>query len=123
MKKIWVYLLGVLSGIILISLLSEIIVTDKSNSNPAYMSGLTLFEEPGDVMDDGGYRVEEVLKNGTAIARSNGSTKKVLLWKQDGKYYYDKQKITLNEGKCFRQIGIYKFGSRETVPVVTIMDK
>jgi len=128
MKKIWVYLLGVLTGIILTFLLSAIIVAVKSNSDPAYMTGLTLFEEPGDVMTDSGYEVLQDLGNGTALATSEDNiTMAVLLWNQEGKLYYNNQKITLDEGKCFRQIGIYKYTSKgmgdRTVPVVAIMDE
>ena len=128
MKKIWVYLLGVLSGIILTFLLSAILVAVKSNGNPAYMSGLTLFEEPGDVMNDSGYEVLQDLGNGTALANSEDDiVMTVLLWNQEGDSYYDNQKVTLGEGQCFRQIGIYKYTSKgmgdKTVPVVTIMDE
>lgn len=128
MKKIWVYLLGVLTGIILTFLLSAIIVTVKGNSDPAYMSGLTLFEEPGDVMNDSGYEVLQDLVNGTALANSKDDiVMTVLLWNQEGNSYYDNQKVTLGEGQCFRQIGIYKYKSQgmgdRTVPVVTIMDE
>lgn len=128
MKKIWVYLLGVLSGIILTFLLSAILVAVKSNGNPAYMSGLTLFEEPGDVMDDSGYRVIQDLGNGTALANSKDDiVMTVLLWNQEGNSYYDHQEVTLGPGQYFVQIGIYKYKSQgmgdRTVPVVTIMDK
>lgn len=128
MRKIWIYLLGVLTGIILTLLLSVVIVIVGNTSDSSYMSGLTLFEEPGEVMTDSGYEVFQDLGNGTALANSEDNiVMTVLLWNQDGNPYYDQQKITLPKGKCFRQIGIYKYESRrgfdKTVPVVTIMDK
>ena len=122
-------LLKILAIIILFSIIMWFVISFIGNANSTgdssstAMTGLTLFEEPGDVMTDSGYRVIEVLENGAAIARSKDRLIfHVLLWKQDGKYYYDDQEITLDEGKCFRQIGIYK-EYRETLPVVAIMDE
>ncbi|MBO7200352.1 MAG: hypothetical protein J6V54_03045 [Bacteroidales bacterium] len=130
MRKIWVYLLGVISGVIL-TFVSLGIIGVVVNANN---SGLTFFEEPGEVMNDTSYEVFQTLENGIALARGKDDERStlylglhVLLWNEDGFPYYDEQIINLPEGKCFRQVGIYKYhtqkGIEKTVPAVTIMDE
>jgi hypothetical protein len=134
MRKIWVYLLGVLSGVILtfVSLVLIGMVIEANGSNR--INDLTFFEQPGEVMSDTGYEVFQVLGNGAALARGKEDERStlylgltVLLWNEDGYPYYDDQIINLPEGKCFRQVGIYKYQTRQglekTVPAVTIMDE
>lgn len=134
MRKIWVYLLGVLTGVILtfVSLVLIGLVINANDSNR--INNLTFFEQPGEVMSDTGYEVFQVLGNGIALARGKEYERStlylgliVLLWNEDGYPYYDDQIINLPEGKCFRQVGIYKYktqqGIEKTVPAVTIMDR
>ena len=120
MRKIWVYLLGVLTGVIVTFVLVGIlgIVISANDSNSA--ENLTFFEEPGEVMSDTSYEVCEVLEDTAAIAY--GEKLRVLVWQEKGYPYYDRQIINLPKGKCFRQVGIYK-DVINTLPVVTIMDK
>lgn len=122
MKKIWIYLLGVLSG----AILTFIILIGLSGKNGS-MQGLSFFDEPGQVMSEDSYTVFQALEPGTALASSGilfGMT--VLLWDEKGTHYYDGQTITASEGKCFRQIGVFKYetknGTKTTVPVVALMN-
>lgn len=92
----------------------------------------TFFENPGDVMSDNSYKVDRVLEDGSAIARGKneyGSSYyglEVLLWDETANYY-DDQIVKAPNGKCFRQIGVYKYQEslfdNKTLPIVTIMDK
>lgn len=99
-------------------------ITEKWNGN------YTFFETPGDVMSDNSYKVDRVLDDGSAIARGKseyGSSYyglEVLLWDETANYY-DDQIVKAPNGKCFRQIGLYKSWMYfdKTLPVVTIMDK
>ena len=89
----------------------------------------TFFDEPGEVMADKSYRVERVLKDGSAIARGKGDSRddgyhfglEVLLWDENANFY-DNQIVKAPDEKNFRQIGIYK-SFRKTYPIVTLTDK
>lgn len=132
MRKIWVYLLGVLSGVVLTFLASYLI-------NKTKLSGIMFFDEPGEIVTAQtlsgnsqavkSFEVFQVLDNGVALATGNEWFSRdliVLLWNENGEPYYDNQSVVASNGKCFRQIGIYKYKSRDkmhrTIPVVILMD-
>ena len=134
MKKIWIYLLGVLSGVVLTSLaLFTLFLINKASS-----SDITFFDDPGEIVTTQffdrtkvvtGFEVFQVLDDGVALATgSEWYTRDliVLLWNNKGERYYDNQSIVAPKGKCFRQIGIYKYESMDkthrTIPVVALMD-
>ena len=102
-------------------LIEEPTIIEKKNSN------YTFFDEPGEVMTDKSYKVDRVLDDGSAIARGKreyGSTYlglEVLLHEENANYYND-QIVKAPNGKCFRQVGIYKSWSK-TIPIVKLMDK
>lgn len=136
MRKIWVFLLGVLTGSVLtvLFLVAMAKVLDYSGkSNAKDMFGLNLFEQPGEVIDENEFRVFQALSNGAALAEGKGDGTfiynglNVLLYNEKGIPYYDEQIVTAPQGKCFRQIGIFKYTSKArdycTVPVVALMDK
>lgn len=87
----------------------------------------TFFDEPSEIMSDKSYKVERVLDDGSAIARGKseyGSSYyglNVLIWDENANFY-DDQIVKAPDGKCFRQIGIYK-SVLETYPIVTLTDK
>lgn len=119
MKKIWVYLLGVLTGVILMYAIAFIM---SKASDSAY----TFFDEPGEIMNARCYTIFQV-GNGEALAYEHiSSDAVVLMWNREGKPYYDGQVITLQRGECFRQVGIYKYTSKDgrdrTVPIVAVME-
>lgn len=132
MKKFWFFLIGILTGVALTILGAYII-------NKAKSSDIAFFDEPGDVVTAqtfsgrtitvNGFEVFQVLGEGVALARGNELYTWdliVLLWDDKGEQYYDNQSVIAPIGKCFRQIGIYKYESKDesyrTVPVVTLMD-
>lgn len=50
-----------------------------------------------------------------------------LIVNSEGKYYYDDQKIKIPKDKVARQVGIYRYPTKnetlKTVPIIEIMDK
>ncbi|MBO7489516.1 MAG: hypothetical protein J6T88_04475 [Bacteroidales bacterium] len=130
MKKIWVYILGILTGVVLTFIVLFIIAKAASGAN----NGMTFFDKPGQVMEESSYKVFQSLGKGYALANGCSDNKydlylglTVLIYNEDGKTYYDDQIITAPKGKCFRQIGIYRYPTRmdvdKTVPIVMLMDK
>lgn len=137
MKKIWVYLLGVLTGIvvtIIVLLIIAAVMNAKNDPGTRMTNGMTFFEEPGDMVETSSVKVFQSLGDGTALAECKGdgySTiymgPNVLLYNEDGTPYYDEQIVNAPNGKCFRQVGIYRYptksGMDKTVPIVMIMDR
>lgn len=135
MKNIWAYLLGVLTGIIVtIGAFFVLYILGGDRS-----SDITFFDEPGKVITAQtftgetvpvkGFEVFQVLDDGAALATGNEFYDRdlvVLLWNDDGMTYYDNQEVTAPRGKCFRQIGIFKYqaknGNDKAVPVVALME-
>lgn len=132
MKKIWVFFLGILTGIVLVFLTLFFINMSRS-------SDITFFDEPGEIITIQTFsgktqsvkcfEVFQTLDKGVALAVGKGLLSQdliVLLLNNDGTPYYDNQIVRAPKGKCFRQVGIYKYESedktRRTVPVVTLMD-
>lgn len=126
MKKIWIYILGILTGIV-VTFFTLMIIANASN-------GMTFFDKPGQIMDDTSFKVIQSLGSNAALA--NGKNDKffdsyggltVLLYNENNETYYDDQIVTVPKGKCFRQVGVYKYQTRmdigKTVPIVMVMDK
>ena len=136
MKKIWIYLLGVLTGIVITILALAIIgaVMNAKNDPGARMTnGMTFFEEQGDIVEPSSVKVFQALGDGAALAHCKGNEMFdmygdpiVLLYNEEGTPYYDDQIVKSPEGKCFRQVGIYRYSSRmgeKTVPIVMLLEK
>ncbi len=131
MKKIWVYLLGVLSGIIFVILFVKF--TNNSNN-----SDISFFDKPGNAItiDCFGttkavksFKIFQTLSNNMGLASGDDICTNdllVLVYSNDNQSLYDNQTIIAPKGKCFRQIGIYKYTSKDnrnrTIPVVMLMD-
>lgn len=135
MKKIWIYLLGVLTGIVIAVITLMIIgaVMNAKNDPGARMSnGMTFFEEQGDIVEPSSVKVFQALGDGAALAHCKGNNSyvygdpTVLLYNEEGIPYYDDQIVNASAGKCFRQVGIYRYSSRmgdRTVPIVMLLGK
>lgn len=136
MKKIWVYLLGVLTGIIVTIIVLAIIgvvMNAKNDPGTRMTNGMSFFETPGDIVEPSSVKVFQALGDGAALAHCKGKEKYgwygdpiVLLYNEEECPYYDEQIINAPNGKCFRQIGIYRYSSRmgdKTVPIVMLLDK
>lgn len=128
MKKIWVYLLGVLTGIVV-----TIVVLGVIGASSKSLSGMSFFEQPGDIIELSSVKVFQAHGDGAALAYCKGNepfdmygNPVVLLYNEDGTPYYDDQIVKAPSGKCFRQVGIYRYSSRmgdRTVPIVMLLDK
>ena len=136
MKKIWIYLLGMLSGIIVTIIVLFVlgtIIRAKNDPGITMSNGMSFFETPGEVINETSFKVFQALDDGTALAEGKGDGHSVylgltaLIYNKEGSPYYDEQIITLPKGKCFRQVGIYRYpaksGIDKTVPIIMIMDE
>ena len=143
MKKWLIFGGGVLTGIVLTLLLSIALyykqnkVTAASEKAPIESvaeedSPITMFDEPGDVIETKSFKVLQSVCKGAALSytEENGSYYMgllCLLVDEKGKYYYDDEIVKVPAGKVVRQVGVFEYengaGMAKTVPVVKIMDK
>lgn len=123
-KSILIYVGGIFTGIIIMCVLSLCVA--KHNAD----GGLVIFEQPGQKIELTELKIIQVLNNESALATGNdllnyGTV--FLLLPKDGVSYYDDQKITVPSGKFARQIGTYRYISKndveKTVPVIDFYDK
>ena len=130
MKKGWVFLLGFISGIAFIFVVSLIFAPNVQEEDNDEM---IFFEEEGECLSNQPFEVFQVLGDDIALAREidkqysswNSTTDLlILLVNDEGEYYYDDQVITIPTGMCMRQIGIYRYptagGDEKTVPIAKI---
>lgn len=128
MKKACIFIGGVVTGAILVIVVSMLIAGRNSTYN-----GITLFEKEGECISENSFKVFQVLNSGEALANEvkqgylipTGLA--VLFLNEDGQSYYDDQVIKIPLGKCAKQIGIFKYsaksGMEKTVPIVGIRNK
>lgn len=149
MKKIWVFLLGMLVGMVLlfailairaaiikytyISTISQLRDSAEQTDEKS-VSEINLFPEKGDCISTKQFKVFKVIEEGAALAKElthkyedtevySGMT---VLFMSEGKHFYDEEVIKVPKGKCVKQIGIYtyrEYRDDKTVPVVEIADK
>lgn len=137
-KLIAAYAGGVVSGIVLtIAFAFFLAVLSRSRENGANgEEGVQLFESPKQVINAESFRVVQVTPSGNALAvytelvgaEDSPEYGTVVLFLADEKTsFYDDKVISLPKGKCFRQMGTYRYTTREniqkTVPVLGIYDK
>lgn len=128
MKKGLIFIAGIVTGIILLVIISMFVTYTKSPDN-----GITLHPEAGDCVSENSFKVFQVLDSGDALARelegsySIATRMTVLFLSQEGKSFYDDQVIKIPSGQCARQIGTFKYRTKsdmeKTIPVVDIRDK
>lgn len=143
MKKGLVFILGMIAGALLTIIVVYRLGSNSSDdgtggSAPYGDSGISLFSEPGEVMTLKSFKLFQVLSNGTALAESTEKANVqypaldygdpiVLLLPEDGMAYYDDQVIKVPAGKKARQVGTYRYETKnefvKTVPIVRILDK
>lgn len=133
MKNFLIFLAGFVSGIICLSVVSLAMVSG-SNDDPQSIHGLTIFEQPADVISSNSFKVLQVVSGGNALATAgerfyrneylyNGMV--VLFLADENTHYYDDQIISVSRGKRVRQIGTYQYETKigyKTVPAVAIFD-
>lgn len=94
MRKWLVYFLGIVSGIILTIAIAFYI----NLSNNRGIIGLEMFDDPGDYMDYSQFEIFQVVTDGCALARANGSFGQVVfIIPGETQNFYDSQKIVLND--------------------------
>ena len=123
MKKWFVYLLGVISGIVLTFAFAYY----ANLSDNSGIIGLEMFEEPGDCMEYSQFEVLQVGSSGCALAEADESFGTiVLIIPDENQQFYDNQKIVLESNRCARHVGTYRYttnmGMEKTVPAVMIVD-
>ena len=124
MKNFIVFILGLISGGVLTIGLIMILAIGANESD----KGMTMLEQPGECMSTNSFSVTQVIDENAALARETDlfSDLLVLLVNDEGILYYDNQVISIPEGKCARQVGVYKYtthsGIEKTVPIVKIME-
>lgn len=130
MKKLLIFIAGILIGIVLTVAFATIITNIHSTES---IPGLELFEEKGECVSTKDFQIFQSLGNvGLASEKSgtlysgltvyNGLT--VLFMNTINKPFYDEQIIAISKGKCAKQVGIYKYETKnndwKTVPVVIL---
>lgn len=131
-QKIISYVAGIVTGIICTCLFAFYVGSrDKGLDN-----GIELFDKPRQEIKAKEFDIMQVLPNGNALAQYNKftlddstisiGTVVMFLSSKEGSFY-DDQKIKLQKGKLFRQIGTYHYqttqGIEKTVPIVGVFDK
>ena len=129
-----IFLAGFATGIVCLIVVSLVISSD-SGENPQNISGLTLFEQPAEVIPSSSFKVFQVVEAGNALATAGEKSitsdymyfgMVVLFMADENTHYYDDQIISVPRGKCVRQIGTYQYETEKgykTVPAVAILDK
>ena len=130
MKNFLIFLAGFISGaVVLLGVL--LLIAKGVENNSSQIQGLTLFEQPGEVMTANSYEVLQVVDGGNALAnaesgRGNYFGMVVLFLADENTNYYDDQIIKVPQGKCVRQIGTYQYPTKngyKTVPAVRIFNR
>ena len=113
MKKSVVFILGFISGAVVLFAVLLLIAKGMEN-NPTKIQGLTLFEQPGEVLKSPSYEVLQVVDGGNALANAESGYglhmgMVVLFLADENSNYYDDQIIKVPQGRCVRQVGTYQY--------------
>lgn len=122
-KLILTYVGGIVTGIVLMFVFA--FARQKKESDD-----VVWFKEPGQEIRSNEFEVMQVMRDGSALALSTslGSTGVVVVFPaSDEEEYYDSQKIEIPYDACVRQVGTYRYTTRDgiekTVPIVELFDK
>lgn len=129
MKNILIFTAGIVTGVVLMIVISLVFASNFSHND------MNLFENEENVSAKTLLKFSQVLDSGDALANeieekystSLHTGLVVLFLHENGKSYYDDQIIKIPSGKCVKQIGVYKYptkdGFEKTVPIVDIRKK
>lgn len=134
-KFILTFVAGLVTGVALVIAFGYItFLSIRNNISPG--NAVQMFDAPKQEIKAGEFKIFQVLSDGSALASYDELISKkdciaygtvVLFPASDEVSYYDDQKITLPQDKCFKQIGTYRYmtkdGEEKTVPVIDIYDK
>lgn len=123
MNKWLIYFLGIITGIIL-TLAFGLWSGSSRSSN---ISGLELFDKPGDYMDYSQFEILQVIGSDYALATADDSFgETVFIIQNDGQSFYDNQIIVLKDNQCAQRVGTFKYTTKmhidKTVPAIMIVD-
>lgn len=120
MKNIIIFFAGFFSAIILISV--GVAVTYTHNPEEEIKEQITMLNEPQETFETNVLTVKEALEDGSAIVYEESRSTKMLFLAKDKSAFFDNQEIKVPQGKCVRQIGVFKHYF-ETLPIVDFFDK
>lgn len=127
-KSILIYIGGIVTGIILTFVI--LLFVAKSNSSNSSNNDMVIFEQPQQIIDVKSFEIMQVLPDGNALAtvESPENFGMIVMFRAKGNAsYYDDQKIEIPTGKCARQIGTYRYMTRnnieKTVPIIDIVNE
>lgn len=127
-KSVLIYIGGIVTGIILTFVI--LLFVAKSNSDNPSNDNMIIFEQPQQKIDAKSFEVMQVLPDGNALATVESNENFgmiVMLLPNKNATYYDNQKIEVPTGKCARQIGTYRYMTRnnieKTVPIIDIVNE
>lgn len=127
-KSVLIYIGGIVTGIILTFVI--LLFVAKSNSDNPSNDNMIIFEQPQQIIDAKSFEVLQVLPDGNALAtvESPENFGMIVMFRAKGNAsYYDDQKIEIPTGKCARQIGTYRYMTRnnieKTVPIIDIVNE
>lgn len=118
------FLGGFITGVVITILVLLLIYA--GNKSDDTLKGVTMFPEKGECLTKQELEIFQTVKPNMALANFGKFPNEtlVLLVNQEGKSYYDKQKIKIPAKKCARQIGTYQYVTKmeiqKTVPIVVI---
>lgn len=128
MKNWGLFLGGVVTGVILTFLFAYFYAYGSNDG----LSGVTNFDQPGQVINESSVKVMQVVGDNAALVRGQDNNRHddwyfgsiYLLRNYEGKYYCDDEIIRRPAGKKFKQTGIYKYeaksGDCKTVAIIEI---
>ncbi len=138
MKNFLLFAGGVVTGVIL-TIIFAVVVYNASgiqdgNNSIKEDNDFTLFEEPGEALSEKSFKVFQVISNDAALANAQSAPDidiyagpVVLITNDEGKMYYDDEIINVKKNEIARQMGIYRYPTKndmiKTVPIVKIMKK
>lgn len=132
MSKALSFFLGIITGVLLTLVTLFIIGKAIGAGQGSSDDGITMFEQPGDIIPAKKFEVLQVVPNGalahseeTEFGVSTFTGPIVLLLSEGQNTYYDGEVITVPKGKAVRQIGSYQYETRmgyKTVPIVQVME-
>ena len=125
MKNLLLILLGFAAGVFAtLALLYVLKVSNKPNDG---IIGLSMFPQKGEcIPTESQLEVFQVWAPGMALATSGEFPDELMLFliNEEGKTYYDNQKINIPAKQCARQVGTFQYTTRmgieKTVPAVVI---
>lgn len=127
-KSVLIYIGGIVTGIILTFVI--LLFVAKSNSDNPSNDNMIIFEQPQQKIDAKSFEVMQVLPDGNALATVESNENFgmiVMLLANKNATYYDNQKIEVPTGKYARQIGTYRYMTRnnieKTVPIIDIVNE